>query len=72
MITKLTIKDLNLRCEHELITDSQDRKAVADYLGENLDYYKCLFVKVANGELTEVYGTFSNVPFLHLPIDRIK
>lgn len=52
-----------------LIQDSQDRKAVLDSIGLDLDEdYPTLFVEVGQGEYRRVWGIERFVPYLDEPV----
>lgn len=65
------ISDLNERTDLQLVTDSQDVRALEENLGikHEFDGY---FVKIENGEYTEVYGYPGSVPDLYKAIYRVK
>lgn len=63
------ISDIQNRPELALVTDSQDVRAVKEMLGfgkelKELEEFGGLFVKVGEGEYTEVYGFHGSVPDL--------
>jgi len=56
----------DLKEDFELVTDSQDIKAVLDSIGK-MDMYDevgCLFVLVGDGDYDKVYYCESSVPYL--------
>jgi len=67
------VSDLESDPDLMLLSDSQDIQAVADYLG-NPDWfdYGCLFVKVDDGDYSEIYGCESSVPYLTEWVDTIE
>jgi hypothetical protein len=65
------ISDLNDRTDLQLVTDSQDVKAVKEALGKKARDYDGFFVKIENGEYAEVYGFSGSVPGLGKPVYRI-
>lgn len=68
-----TIKNIENRYDLQLVTDSQDVKAIRDYFGnpEWWDFEGC-FVKVSDGEYDEVYCFEGIVPHLNKPLYKIK
>jgi len=55
-----------------LLSDSQDIQAVKEYLGSPDWFdYGCLFVKVCDGDYSEIHGCESNVPYNHYWVDTI-
>jgi hypothetical protein len=67
------VSDLESDQDLMLLSDRQDIRAVADYLGnpEWFDY-GCLFVKVGDGDYSEIYGCESSVPYLTEWVDTIE
>lgn len=67
------VRDLQDDEDLQLITDSQDIECIKEHLGnpEWFDY-GCLFVKNIDGELAEIYGCESNIPYLHYFVDTIE
>lgn len=53
--------------EYELVTDSQDIKAIGESTWHDYSDYGCLFVLIENGEYASIYGCESNVPRLKNP-----
>lgn len=54
--------------EHfQLVTDSQDIKAVLDYFGVKADY-GCLFVEVLDGDYGTVFACERSIPYLDEPV----
>jgi hypothetical protein len=55
-----------------LLQDSQDIQAIKEHFGnpEWFDY-GCVFVKVEDGDYSEVYGCESSVPYLSEWVDTI-
>jgi hypothetical protein len=57
----------------QFISDSQDVSAVKEHIGGKLVRdYDSFFVKVADGEYTEVWGMSGIVPLLSKLVRRIK
>jgi hypothetical protein len=67
------VSDLDSDPELILLSDSQDIQSIKEYLGcpEWFDY-GCLFVKVGDGDYTEIYGCENNIPYLHEWVDTIE
>jgi hypothetical protein len=62
-----------------LVTDSQDTKPIADYIGHvnnnewDIDTLSCsYFVSIDDGEYTKIYAFLGNVPFLYKPLYQIN
>jgi hypothetical protein len=66
LVSDLTDPDLML------LTDSQDINSVKEHIGspEWFDY-GCLFVKVEDGDYSEIYGCDRSVPYLNEWVDTI-
>jgi hypothetical protein len=47
-----------------LVTDSVEIGVIADSYSPKIKGYGCLWVKVGSGELREIWGTVSSVPYL--------
>ena len=62
-------EDFNLKDRFQLITDSQDVKAVFESIGkpELYDYFQGLFVAQSEGEYKEVYGFVGCIPYNFKP-----
>jgi hypothetical protein len=58
----------------QLITDSQDVKAVFEYIGRPklYDKYQGLFVEIKDGNYVSIYGFAGTVPYLHKEVRKIK
>ena len=58
--------------DYQLITDSQDIKAIAEGIGlDDIDYYGCLFVTIQNGDYKSIYGCEHSVPMLQYKVDKL-
>lgn len=66
-----TVADINDRDDLAFISDSQDVDAIADSLGLDHDEWGSFFVKVEDGDYSEVYAVEGNVPYLHKTLYRI-
>lgn len=58
-----------------LLQDSQEVKAVLERLGveaERASSYGCLFVRIEDGDYEEVYALEGFVPYLKLPVERLR
>lgn len=66
-----TIADLNARNDLQLLTDSQDVKAILGDLGQSYDDYQGLFIKVENCEYIEIWGFSGTVPYLHNHVENL-
>lgn len=68
-----TIDDFNEREDFILIQDSQDidelKHSIPDPSAKDYDGF---FVKVGDGEITEVYGFEGSVPRLDTPVERLE
>jgi hypothetical protein len=67
------VSDLDNDPDLILVDNSRDIESIKEYLGspEWFDY-GCLFVKVCDGEYSEIYGCESNIPYLHYWVDTIE
>ena len=61
-----TVQNLNKRKDLILVTDSQDVKAIKDHLGhhEDVEDFDGFFVKIEDGDYSEIYGFEGSVPWL--------
>lgn len=68
-----TIFNLDSRRDLQLVTDSQDTEAVKEYFGNdpNVQDFDGFFVKVEDGDYTEVYGFYGGVPRSYLDVFKI-
>jgi hypothetical protein len=67
-----TIADLNLRTDLTLVTNSQDVEQAYYYMGMPPKQGMSLFVKIEDGEYSEVYEFEGEVPFLNKSVEQIK
>lgn len=60
--------------EYQLITDSQDIKAIEESTGIKglRERYGCLFVTTDEGEYTSIYGCVSYVPWSMAYVYKVK
>ena len=68
-----TVREIDQDDNFILVSDSQHIEAYLcsiDYQGDMLDY-GCLFAHVHDGEIIEVYGVESNIPYLNYCLDKI-
>jgi predicted house-cleaning NTP pyrophosphatase (Maf/HAM1 superfamily) len=78
---EFTVESINNRHDLQFISDSQDVAAVKEYLqcfkslhqllNINLDDYDSFFVKVDEGDYSEIYGMVGIVPYLYKTLDKI-
>ncbi len=67
----MTIRDINTRDDLDLITDSQDVEETLTQLG--LPFANIgLFVKVVDGELTEIYAFDGTIPYLYKGLEKLR
>lgn len=71
--TLTTVANLNTRHDLTFISDSQDVEALKEHLGKNsiAQDYDSFFVKVENGDYTEIYGMAGIVPYLSKLVRKI-
>jgi len=67
----MTVKDIQGRADLELISNSQDIENICVDIGVNPLSFGCLFVEIIDGELGDVYGCYSNIPYLHYDLEKI-
>lgn len=76
-----TIGDIQNRQDLELVNIDSDVEFIKEYLGgtdkrtkyrKQLTDYSLFFVKIDNGEYTEVYGSTSSVAWLSARLDKIE
>jgi len=67
-----TIATIADRLDLVLVTDSQDSASIRDHLGLEPDSVDSFFVKVEDGDYTEVYGFDGIVPGLGKNLYRIN
>jgi hypothetical protein len=68
--TTMKVRDLQGE-KYQLVTNSQDIEAISVDLGINPESFGCMFVEVINGEYGEVYGCYSNIPYLHYDVEKV-
>lgn len=66
-----TIKELR-DPELLLVTDSQDVRAVKDTIGFPALEYDGFFVKVENGDYSEVWGFLGTIPYVWKHAERLR
>lgn len=75
-----TIEKLNTRQDLTLVTDSQDVKAIKEHLAgtdqrnrqlKKLKDYSLFFVKVTDGDYSEIYASTHSVAWEDAHIDKI-
>lgn len=54
-----------------LVTDSQDTDAIREHIGRKASGYDSFFVRVENGEYTEVWGFAGIVPYNSKLVTRV-
>lgn len=54
-----------------LLTDSQDIEATAESIDQDLTDYASLFVKLGEGEYSEIWGSEGLIPWLWREYERI-
>ena len=67
----LTVADINTRTDLLFLSDSQDVQAIRDYFPGFDECYDSFFVKVENGEYTEIYGMEGIIPNLNKRIYKL-
>jgi hypothetical protein len=72
----MTIRDIEDRDDLLLVTDSQDVNMIKEYLGDDVAKYdlECIdgfFVKVENGDYSEIYGFNGCIPCLSKEIYQL-
>ena len=69
-------KIFNLDCRQDLhlIQDSQDCQAIYEYFGNNpiVNEFDGFFVKIENGDYSEVYGFYGGIPRSYLDVYKIS
>jgi hypothetical protein len=68
------VKDINGRKDLQFISDSQDVNDIKYMLGlkPELSEYDSFFVKVENGDYSEIYGMTGIIPYLYRRLDKIE
>jgi hypothetical protein len=67
-----TVSDIS--DDFALETDYHDMQDTLDHIGYDGDAndYGCLFTRINDGEVIEVYGCESNIPYLHYRVDKLR
>jgi len=73
-ICTYTVRDLDNRDDLIFVSDSQDVQAIKEYFGNppELEDFDSFFVKIEDGEYTEVYGVEGIVPLLEKDACKIE
>jgi len=68
-----TVNKLQDRDDLSLVTDSQDVEGIKDLYGNDkeLEEFDGFFVKVGEGEYTELYGFHGITPYLKKPVYKV-
>lgn len=67
-----TVKDIQKRQDLQFIDLSQDIKIIKEYIGQEARDYDSFFIKIENGDYTEVYGMEGIIPYMNKFLYRIK
>jgi hypothetical protein len=67
----MTIKDIQKRQDLHFVDLSQEIDWIKDFIGENAKNYDTFFVKIEDGDFTEVYGIDGTIPYLDTFLYRI-
>lgn len=65
----MKVRDIENRDDLILVQDSQDIESIEERTGAH--GYCCYFVKIEDGDYTEVYGCETHIPYLESYIDSI-
>jgi len=65
-----SVAALNNRTDLQFISDSQDVESVHDTVKNSQDY-NAFFVKIENGEYTEVWGMVGIIPYLSKMVSKL-
>jgi len=78
---EFTVESINNRHDLQFVSDSQDVAAIKEYLqgfkamhellNISLEDYDSFFVKIEDGDYTEIYGMAGIVPYLYKTLDKI-
>ena len=70
----MKVRDIQNRQDLQFINDSQDVEFLREYFGNNLDMFELdsFFVKIEDGDYTEVYGIEGIVPNLEKTLFKIQ
>jgi len=73
-ICTYTVEDLQNREDLTFVNVDFEVEAIKEQLGNlpELEKYEAFFVKVEDGEITEVYGIESPIPRLSLPVCKLE
>ena len=66
----MTVQDINNR--EDLTFCENDADFIKEYIGEKAQEYDTFFVKVENGDYSEIYGMYGIIPNLYKKLYRIK
>ena len=67
----MTVKNLEKNKDLIFLCDSQDVKFVKDYIGIEAEDFDSFFVKIEDGDYTEIFRIFGIVPYLEKEIFQI-
>ena len=67
-----TVKEIKDRKDLTLVSDSQDVHEIADHIGLDRGEFGAYFVKVENGDYSEIYAIEGSVPYLHKRLYEIE
>lgn len=71
--TVKTIADLDLRSDLDLITNSQEVEELRAYLGsKEADEMSGFFVKVQDGDYSEIWGFYGCIPYIHKTVYKFR
>jgi hypothetical protein len=66
------VKALNDRHDLQFISDSQDVQSLKEHFGNHcLEDFDSFFVKIEDGDYTEVYGINGIIPYLYKDVYEI-
>jgi hypothetical protein len=68
----MIIADIQNNENLQLVTDSQDIAAIANYFNVNPESFGCMFVEILDGEYGKVYGCYNNIPYLHYELEQLN
>lgn len=66
----LTVEDIQEREDLQFISDSQDVQAIKELIPDAKPY-DSFFVKVEEGDYTEVYGMYGIVPYFYKFLEKL-
>jgi len=67
----MIVKDLQNRQDLIFVSDNQDIKFIKDFISETKKDYDSFFVKIENGDYTEIYGIYGIIPYLSKKVYQI-